>query len=513
MLKTTRPRVELALEDLELKLGESLREFNLPGTRFGDPELIERTAVAIERATHGSPIGKPTLQDSAVLAERFVRGEALDEDDDAQLAWALCLPVASCDGRQVIGAGARFNTLLARYREAARSDELWRLSWLGLLSSYFAYRASGGEGGAADPVAQEAWQRLRAMLQETWPLIRARPGFAPDWVKALDAEPRLLSPDPCAVFAADYLAGDDENIRRFEHDLGIPETSWFWHRLVLAAVEHAVTQSDELFKASIERIVGLIRAHPAFRDEVIELLLERYHRCKERPVPADLRDYVIDSEVWRNPKLKSSGAAPAWNRVSEEVWQMVLGWVNQVNVRLFFDVLAGRNDAAQGRYEFWSRYASQIIWTRLAIGADTLKSARQDAGLANLITLEYGSFAMLEARWRAVDAIMMQIGDFLVVEYSVNSESCYVYPLDNLPFDRHAKILSGGSGGLKAGYYHRGETRDLRIEHSLGWPERAAAELSRIGIRPDRIAPDQVRPIASRRPIAESEDTLIAQAA
>ena len=51
--------------------------------------------------------------------------------------------------------------------------------------------------------------------------------------------------------------------------------------------------------------------------------------------------------------------------------------------------------------------------------------------------------------------------------------------------------MSGGTADLKAGYYHRGEPRDLRIPHGPDWPERMAQALARMGVHPDRGSSDR----------------------
>ena len=56
--------------------------------------------------------------------------------------------------------------LLARYRQAIEAGRLWRVTWLGLLSSAMAF-----DPASADEAAHAGWRALRAMLRETWPLL------------------------------------------------------------------------------------------------------------------------------------------------------------------------------------------------------------------------------------------------------------------------------------------------------------------------------------------------------
>jgi EH_Signature domain len=472
---------EDALRSLVHALDDSLGTFAIGTTRFGHTDLLKQTALEIAQATRGSPVGRPPSQTAYMSALHFLRGQDLDEQDRDRLAWALCTPISEQDGGIAIGAGSRFAALIEHYRAAAAHGDLWRVTWLGLFSSYLAFDSQN-----ADEDARAGWNRLRCFLEQSWPGIDTGGGFVPDWVAVLRDEPALLSPNPCNAFASDYLRGNTLTVDRFERELGIPQASWFWRELVMAAVKRATHETDDGFKATIDRILQLIRARPASRDRAIQLILERYARCEDRSVHARLRDFVIDRRVWKNPKLKPAGLAPAWERVSDDVWRMVSGWVSQANLQLFFEVLVRRNGTDEGRHEFWLAYLGQISSIKLALGGETVKLAQRDSELAKALALEEGGYAYLESRWSAIDAMLIEIGNYLIVEFSVAGNTCYGYPLDNLPFARNAVALTGGTSDLKAGYFYRGESRDIRIDHGPNWREQMAAHLARIGIQPDR---------------------------
>jgi hypothetical protein len=209
--------------------------------------------------------------------------------------------------------------------------------------------------------------------------------------------------------------------------------------------------------------------------------LTRYQECAERPIHEELRDYVVDKEVWRNPKLKAAGIATTWNRVSDEVWRMVLGWVNERNLRDFFGILATRNDADEGRLAFWSKYLNQITWTRLVFGAETMDLARRNRAIKDLIAVEDGAYALLH-RNRDLDAFVMEIGDYIIVEFSKTPNAAYIYDSGKLKFDRYARAYQGNTEDLKYGYY---DDAAGRIVHNDLWAQDAAAMLRRLGIYPD----------------------------
>ncbi len=169
---------------------------------------------------------------------------------------------------------------------------------------------------------------------------------------------------------------------------------------------------------------------------------------------------------------------------------MVLGWVNERNLKDFFDILAARNRADEGRLAFWSRYLKQITWTRLVFSADTMALKSRNPGIRDLIAREEGAYAELTAK-RDVDAFMMQIGSYLIIEFSKKPNACYVYVANSLPFKPYDRYYTGGTDDLANGYHRQCAAR---IVHREGWEFRAADELSALGIWPDRPVTHRSQP-------------------
>jgi hypothetical protein len=83
---------------------------------------------------------------------------------------------------------------------------------------------------------------------------------------------------------------------------------------------------------------------------------------------------------------------------------------------------------------------------------------------------------------REVDAFMMEIGPYVVIEFSKKPNACYVYEPHQLPFNRYERHYDGGTEDLAAGF-HVGSA--ARIVHTPGWQPRAERELRALGILPD----------------------------
>ena len=64
---------------------------------------------------------------------------------------------------------------------------------------------------------------------------------------------------------------------------------------------------------------------------------------------------------------------------------MVLGWVNEANLRLFFQILKQRGIADKDRLDFWLKYINQVSWTKLVLGDETDNYLRRNKGLADFI--------------------------------------------------------------------------------------------------------------------------------
>lgn len=484
----------LAFESLSRDLAEAIGSLGLSEVTFGIPDMVEKPARQAEEMFQGYAKAKPSKEDAYAAARAFLRGAELDAWQRDMVASAVCDPVREHSGATVIGTEKKFLKLLDGYRAEVGRGDLWRLTWHGLLFSYFNFNLNAHAGISVHP----GWEALRKFLEDTWPLIDKQTAgdLVPAWVSVLRSEHRLFSKEPVEKYAKAFLRGDTDDVERIAADLGIPPSSWFWHALVLSAVKHATSESDTKFRARVPQLLDLIQSKPGFRDEALELILVRYHACQGAPADERLCDFVCQPTVWKNPKLKSAGIATAWNRVPEAVWKMVLTWVNEQNLKDFFDILAARNKADEGRLAFWSKYLKQISWTRLLFGADTMALQKANPEVRNLIAREEGSYAQLTGK-PEVDAFMMQLGPYVVIEFSKKPNACYVYEADQLPFEPYDRYYDGGTSDLAAGYRSDVDYA-LRIVHRAGWDDRAKIDLLQLGIEPDvRSAPTASRTTAS----------------
>jgi EH_Signature domain len=476
------------------RLKASIEGMGLNRVQFGFPEMVIKEVQKAETLFKDFSKAKPSSQDAYKAALSLLRGDKLDDWAMDLVAAAVSIPIKEQRGRTVLES-EYCDDLLRKYENDAYKGDLWRLTWYSLLNSYLTYdlARTTTEAGMA------GFTKLRRLLSRTWPSIDKQSGqlAVPDWVRILRDESQLLSDSPVEKYARDYLAGNTDHIKALAENLGIPASSWFWQELVLGAVKHATQGNDEQFRSQILMLIELVKSAPVYRDKAIAEILNRYYKCSSRTVHPELRDFVIHASVWKNPKLKAAGIATAWNQVPEAVWRMVMGWVNERNLRDFFDILAARRHADHGRLKFWSRYMNQISWTRLVFGSETIWQKNHNAGIRALLESEEGTYATLQgATDKELDAFLMQIGEYIFVEFSKTGNGAYAYRASDLAFNLHADSYAGSTSDLKCGYYRNGRGV-AKIIHTPGWEERTAIELGKLGIHPDRASARQ-EPARSR---------------
>lgn len=451
--------------------------------RLGYPELSEKDNAKIEVLFKDQMKATPSAHDAYKAARDLLRGDELDDWSVHLVGAAICIPITE-QGRRTVVESPYLDGLLKKYEKEAVAGELWRVTWHGLLSSYFTFnfeKSSTNQG-------KEGFSKLRALLEKTWPHIDAQSssGVAvPEWVSTLRHETQILSLNPVEKYAQEFLRGKTESIQSIAHNLGIPSTSWFWQDLVFSAIRHVVSLGDVEFKAQILMLIKLVESAQVYRDKAIVLILDRYFQCADKTVHEELKDYVTQPRVWKNPKLKAAGIATAWNLVDDNVWRMVMNWVNEGNLKGFFAILAERNHSDHGRFKFWSKYIDQISWTRLIIGSDTIHQKNHNDDIRKLLETEEGAYASLTGTGSALDAFMMQIGDYVFVEFSMKGNAAYGYKISNLQFNLNAESYVGGTSDLRYGFYKKGP-ETIQIIHKPGWEEIAAPMLARLGVYPDR---------------------------
>lgn len=416
---------------------------------------------------------KPNTDEAYAAAFKFLAG-SLSQDSQLHdiIAFALNKPIIELSGMTVLSNETKLSELLTIYRAEIEVGEFWELAWFGILQAYFEI-----------PALNNTAEQIRLFLESNFQKIYESSDHKPFWMEAFNKNLHLLSKNPCLTYAKEWLNGRDDRVNQIKSDVQIPENSWFWNELVISCIQETINLSDIAFKEAMPKLLNFIKQHPVYLDFGLLKTLERYQICSDNTLNKELKDLSV--ELWKSPRLRNTGGSK-WLQVEDSTWKMVLGWVNEANLRLFFQLLKQRGVADKNRLDFWLKYINQVSWTKLALGDDTSEYFKNNRELSKIFENEKDSFSSLEGK-RDLDAFIMEIGNYLIVEFSTEG-GCYIYKRGENTFDINASKLNSSTskGGLKE---RRKITGCADITHSPRWQERASLKLMKLSIYPDANKP------------------------
>ncbi|MBI3441928.1 MAG: hypothetical protein HY052_09070 [Proteobacteria bacterium] len=313
------------------------------------------------------------------------------------VAFGLYLPIESLGNKCVAYDQRKLEVLLNRYRAEAGLGQLWEMTWLGVLQAYYQPEIRFSEQNI-----------LLQFLKDTYPYVVTHMGHDTAWLKALKNHPDMLTREPCHSFVERWLAGREQPLKQVANDLQIPDQSWFWQELVRSCIKFAADKPDEDFKKLIPQLLALIRERPGFLDEDLSTILYRYHQCTDKNVNEELKDFAVWH--WKNPKLRYAPGSK-WIQIQTPVWQMVLGWVNDAHLRLFFERISARYGAGKDRLSSWLRY---IAWTKFVSNYEANRQQQKDPEIARIFEAEEAALVSPEeVRDHRLDVFIKIIGDYL----------------------------------------------------------------------------------------------------
>lgn len=387
-------RLQNELSSLTSELRKGMSESLVDSSEFF---MNECKAVA----TRYDQSAKPSEAEVYQAALLYLKGE-IGEDIEYLfdlVAFGLYLPIESLGNRCVAYDQRKLEVLLNRYRVEARSGQLWEMTWLGVLQAYYQPQIRFSEQNI-----------LLHFLNDTYPYILSMLARETVWLKTLKDYPELLTREPCRIFAEDWLAGEKTVVRQIVRDLQIPDKSWFWQELTRACIRFVTEMPDEEFKSYIPRMLALIRERPGCLDEDLNTILCRYYQCADRTVDEELKDFSLWH--WKNPKLRCVEGSK-WVQVQTPVWQMVLEWVNDAHLRLFFERISARYGASKDRLSSWLRY---IAWTKFVSAYEDGRQQQKDPEIIRIFEAEEAALEAPESlKDYKLDVFIRMIGDFMAV--------------------------------------------------------------------------------------------------
>ncbi|QWD83156.1 hypothetical protein ICU98_06895 [Polynucleobacter sp. MWH-P3-07-1] len=426
---------------------------------------------------------KPKDEVAYAAARSFLDGSLSGDVGEYEIiSFVLTKPISELGGISVASDGVKLRTLFDRYTTEFENDKIDGIFWFGVFQSYFQAQKINYEGDTFF----NSQRAIRNFLAKTWPYVKKNATFSTNWMKSIEANQHLLGESPCEIYGAEWLAGSEVRVKQIKQELHIPDASWFWEEFFKSCLKASLSQSDAKFKESIPLIISLLRRHPSYLDNGLRALLDRYRASSDIRVHRELKEFAL--ETWKSPKLRNTGASK-WIHVSDPTWRMVLTWVQEANLRLFFELLKRRGvPDPHGRLDFWMQYINQITFTRLVLGEDMRRYLTAHPELKEHFKNDVESYAnLMGAKGESsLDAFIMEISGHLIVEFNPHG-GCYIYQKGENKFNVNAVSLdaSTSSKGLKERYY-TGSAKGPDIVHREGWQYKARTyQLPAFGIFDD----------------------------
>jgi hypothetical protein len=278
-------------------------------------------------------------------------------------------------------------------------------------------------------------------------------------VEAIANHENLTTENPCVRYGLSLLNGDDGEFRDAQHKLQISEASWVTKQLVLAQVEAGTSLDDGGFRGHISQLLSVLDSHPVVLNRGLANILDRYRESAVFELHSALRDFAVSK--WGNPWLSSNSAR--WNLVSEATRSMVADWLKLELIHNFFSLLAEDRTSDTRRLRFWQRYHKHIDDMYFALGRRAAKSTSPD--FQELRKRMAGRVLGLDSAGASENnAFIMCIGNYVVVEFGIKGNACFIFKRSELPFNLGGHV-AGDATALKHPSYVE------RLLHTHQFPE------------------------------------------
>ncbi len=479
------------LNELRLSMTEA-RKDALERLRF-DLSGIDSEIASLKEWIGGIGLNKPSTDLTAVAVNGFHLNQSLSNVRDARFVCYGCADPVLPERGRLIEDQQVFPVLLGEVDRYRSEPRVFRSCYRGLLHGYLGYDPDGGHA-----VGRRNWERLRSYLHDRRQSTIAT-GWLPEWVKTLEDNTAVFSVNPGQIYGPLLLKDDDQKFKRLLGTLDINDGSWLIRVSVFGQIDAAAAGNDDSFRDYLPRLLGLLGRHPLIANEGLKRLLGRYRACSPPVVHPELRDYAV--ALWGNPWLKLNAAK--WSLVDDDIRTMVIDWLKLELIRQFFGLLAADGKNNPRRLKFWERYRDSIDDMYFALGNTAYYAA--DADFTTIRKKMEGRLLNLQRGGSPNNnAFIMCIGGFVVVEFGLTGNACYVFRRDELPFKLETSVNGDGTG-LK---HNRNVERLLHNDTNFEtWEKSFEKELRGLmSVRPD-VSAGLARPAAmsaSRAPETEN---------
>ncbi|MEY8649401.1 type I Zorya anti-phage system protein ZorC [Klebsiella pasteurii] len=362
-------------------------------------------------------------------------------------------------------------------KKRIESNGLKRKDWLALCSSYFAYQHES-------PDINPHWCVLRGHIAQGYIVVKANIRREKSWMKTIEFYHDIFTPQAGNVISRQLLEGESNSLSSLEKIAQIPDSSWLWKRIFTVLLAQLDTLDDPQFLEKISGLLSLAVQWVRFRDDIISASLTRYYYSVYRDqAHSALKQAAL--EFWDNPQLKSQ--QNKWHQyVSEPVAAMVRGWLAKQDLTHFFELLRGNGDVDQARLHYWLRFANQMGFTRIVMGPDAWQDRGSD--FVKFREENKGRLSYLRGGRNFDNAMIMQINDYLFVEFSGTGNAMYAYRIGHAPFNPELRTLDinihlKDQGRCALRLPHAPRAEGYNKARITGWMLKYDDELRKLGIR------------------------------
>jgi EH_Signature domain len=358
-----------------------------------------------------------------------------------------------------------------------------------LLYSFWSFPRDEEETSAA---AGSGWLILGKWLQaQRLFLDRAVPD-KPRWFSTLNDHSNLLTENPCDRYALDLLQGDGAGFNKVLVDLGVPSRSWLRSEAFVAQIRACAELDDMAFQSHLGSLIDAacgraeVELPHAIARRCVAILISRYAACSSRPEQIPLRDAAIaflgtpwlDRAAWDVNVLRGDG------HPDDAAREMINSWLKVRLIKDFFGLLSEEQSAEGRRLNYWLGFEPVIRETWFALGADCLNDPRKEyetfrkRACGRVLSLSGGTPP-------SNNAFLIHLGEYLVVEFGITDNACFLFRHDQLPPGIKKCLNSRDPWGVVDIAELKAAGHQIRFRHHGNWESKFDSVLRPLlGFRP-----------------------------
>lgn len=295
----------------------------------------------------------------------------------------------------------------------------------GLLMSYWNFPRE-------DKIDYENFNKLRIWLGNKLGKLLKNKEYMPPWLNELKKhkDDLLFFTMPCKNFGKQLLQGNDTIFKEVTLTLAIPQNSWVQKESIFSQIRAASESDDGEFKGYLSKLLK-IATYTVYSDilkkRCIAELVKRYARCADKQENADLRDAAVS--IIGNPWLERS-KWDAWvkNEKGEphnKARELINGWLKRRLITDFFELLSTDDLADSRRLNYWLKFEHIIKDMWFVLGRNAAYSMKPQ--LKEFKKRAKGRLLYLDGASQNDNAFVMEIDDYLMVEFGLKGNATFIY--------------------------------------------------------------------------------------